>query len=163
MQPWKILTKLLLITILALSASGVVSAKVASGPQNLGPGLHQGETAFNPLTHLAKIDVSTTLTPGSPVVTKKGTLPESVFSSKAPKQTTPGTKTLEGQHINDKGRVEPWKAHYDEHGRQIGRTDYNAGNKAQGIPGTHHHTYEYGPGKNGMETGSHLPGEYKPR
>ena len=71
MQPWKILTKLLLITILALSASGVVSAKVASGPQNLGPGLHQGETAFNPLTHLAKIDVSTTLTPGSPVVTKK--------------------------------------------------------------------------------------------
>ena len=70
MQPWKILTKLLLITILALSASGVVSAKVASGPQNLSPGLHQGETVLNPLTHLAKIDFSTTLTPGSPVVTK---------------------------------------------------------------------------------------------
>jgi len=73
MQPWKILTKLLLITLLALSASGVVSAKVASGLQNLSPGLHQGETVFNPLTHLAKIDFSTTLTPGSPVVTKEGT------------------------------------------------------------------------------------------
>ena len=70
MQPWKILTKLLLITILALSASGVVSAKVASGPQNLSPGLHQSETVFNPLTQLAKIDFSTTLTPGSPVVAK---------------------------------------------------------------------------------------------
>lgn len=95
-------------------------------------------------------------------VTKKGTFPDEIFSKKAPKQTTPGTKTLEGQYINDKGRVEPWKAHYDEHGRQVGRTDYNAGNKAQDIPDTHHHTYEYGPGKNGMETGSHLPGEYKP-
>lgn len=95
-------------------------------------------------------------------VTKKGTFPDEIFSKKAPKQTTPGTKTLEGQYINDQGRVEPWKAHYDEYGRQIGRTDYNAGNKAQDIPGTHHHTYEYGPGKNGMETGSHLPGEYKP-
>ena len=71
MQSWKILIKLLLITLLALSASGVVSAKVASGLQNLGPGLHQGETAFNPLTHRAKIEFSTTLTPGSPVVTKE--------------------------------------------------------------------------------------------
>jgi len=95
-------------------------------------------------------------------VPKKGTFPDEIFSKKAPKQTTPGTKTLEGQYINDKGRVEPWKAHYDDHGRQVGRTDYNAGNKAQDIPDTHHHTYEYGPGKNGMETGSHLPGEYKP-
>ena len=88
-------------------------------------------------------------------------LPEKIFSSKAPKQVTPGTKTLEGQYINDKGRVEPWTAHYDEYGRQVGRTDFNAGNKAQGIPDTHYHTYEYGPGTpGGMETGSHLPGEY---
>jgi RHS repeat-associated protein len=92
---------------------------------------------------------------------KPGTLPDKVFSSKASNQVTPGTTILQGQHINDKGRVEPWTAHYDEHGRQVGRTDYNAGNKAQGIPDTHHHTYEYGPGKNGMETGSHLPGEYQ--
>ncbi|WP_339754938.1 hypothetical protein [uncultured Marinobacter sp.] len=72
MRPWKILTKLLLITILALSASGVVNAKVASGLQNLGPGLHQGQSVVNPLIHLAKIDFSTTLTPGSSVVTNSG-------------------------------------------------------------------------------------------
>jgi len=72
MQPWKILTKLLLITLLALSASSVVSAKVASGLQNVGGAVHPGETVFNPLTHRAKIDVSTTLTPGSPVVAKSG-------------------------------------------------------------------------------------------
>ena len=72
MKPWKILTKLLLITLLALSASGVVSAKLASGLQNLSGAMHQGGTVFNPLIHLAKIDFSTTLTPGSPVATKRG-------------------------------------------------------------------------------------------
>jgi len=38
----------------------------------------------------------------------------------------------------DLGRVEPWTAHYDEYGRLIGRTDYNAGNLAEGIPDTHY-------------------------
>ncbi len=94
---------------------------------------------------------------------EKGTFPDEVFSSKAPKQTTPGAKTLEGQHINNKGRVEPWTAHYDKHGRQIGRTDYNAGNKTQGIPSTHHHTKEYNARYPlGRSTGDHIPGEYKP-
>lgn len=87
---------------------------------------------------------------------------DKIFSTKAPKQVTPGTQKLEGQYINDKGRVEPWEAHYDEYGRQIGRTDYNAGNQVQGIPDTHFHTYKYGPGMNGMETGSHIPGVFKP-
>lgn len=41
-----------------------------SGLQNLSPGLHPGETGFNPLTHLAKIDFSTTNVLGSSVVTK---------------------------------------------------------------------------------------------
>ena len=99
---------------------------------------------------------------GEEPVVNVETLPATVFSAKAPKQVTPGTRTLEGQYINDKGRVESWRAHYDEYGRQIGRTDYNAGNRAEGIPDTHHHTYEYGPGRNGMETGSHIPGEYQP-
>ena len=95
--------------------------------------------------------------------TKRGKLPDNIFSSKAPKQTTPGTKTLEGQYINDKGRVEPWKAHYDKYGRQTGRTDYNAGNKAQDIPKTHHHTKEYNSRfPDGRSTGDHLPGEYVP-
>ncbi|MFT5429574.1 MAG: RHS repeat-associated protein [Myxococcota bacterium] len=84
------------------------------------------------------------------------------LTGKAPKQVEPGTKTLKGQFKNDQGRIERWEAHYDEHGRQIGRTDYNAGNKAQNIPDTHHHTYEYSPGRNGHETGKHLPGKYMP-
>jgi RHS repeat-associated protein len=88
---------------------------------------------------------------------------DDIFSSKAPDQTTPGTKKLEGQYVNDKGRVEPWEAHYDEQGRQIGRTDYNAGNKAQDIPDTHNHTREYNAQfPNGRSTGDHLPGKYVP-
>ena len=67
--------------------------------------------------------------------------PGDYLAGKGPKQVTPGTRTLEGVYVNDKGRVEPWKAYYDEYGRQIGRTDYNAGNKAQGIPDTHYHKY----------------------
>ncbi len=31
-------------------------------------------------------------------------------------------------YVNDKGRVEPWNAKYDQYGRQIERTDFNAGN-----------------------------------
>lgn len=54
------------------------------------------------------------------------------------------------------GRVQPWKAYYDEYGR----IDYNAANKAAGIPDTHYHTYEWGPGKTPLETGSHIEGEY---
>jgi len=41
----------LLITLLALSANGVVSAKLASGPQNLSGGLHQSQTVLNALLH----------------------------------------------------------------------------------------------------------------
>ena len=70
MQSWNILSKLLLITILALLASSIVSAKVVSGHQNLSPGLHQAESLFNLLTHQEETVFSTTLTPGSPVVTK---------------------------------------------------------------------------------------------
>ena len=88
----------------------------------------------------------------------------SYLAGKAPTQVEPGINSLQGQYVNDMGRVEPWTAHYDEYGRLIGRTDYNAGNAAQGIPDIHYHTYEYGPGygNNGMETGSHIPGEYQP-
>ncbi|MCP4344039.1 MAG: hypothetical protein GY795_00755 [Desulfobacterales bacterium] len=69
---------------------------------------------------------------------------------------------LEGQYIDDLGRVQPWKAYYDEYGRLIARTDFNAGNRASGIPDIHHHTYEWGPGKTPLETNSHVPGEYNP-
>jgi hypothetical protein len=83
------------------------------------------------------------------------------LAKKAPKQVTPGTKKLSGQRINDQGRIEPWEAHYDQYGRQIGRTDYNAGNATQGIPSTHHHKVEFNSQyPNGIETGSHIPGPY---
>jgi hypothetical protein len=66
--------------------------------------------------------------------------------------------------VNDQGRVEPWTAHFDDYGRQVGRTDFNAGNKAQGIPDTHHHTYDWSNiHEAGKEVTSHVPGEYKPQ
>ena len=70
MPAWKILTKYLFIMLLAFSASGVVSAKVASGPQNLGPGLHQGESIVKPLMHQGKTESSYGGMSGSPVVAK---------------------------------------------------------------------------------------------
>ncbi|MCP4935606.1 MAG: hypothetical protein GY927_15720 [bacterium] len=60
-------TWLLLLTV--LTASGLVSAKVASGSQNISGGLHQGNIAANALMHQAKIDLSYDAASGSPVVT----------------------------------------------------------------------------------------------
>jgi RHS repeat-associated protein len=86
-----------------------------------------------------------------------------VGDSKAPKQVTPGITRLEGQHVNDQGRVEPWVAHYDQYGRMIARTDYDAGNRAAGIPDTHHHIYEYNARyPAGRPVADHVPGEYIP-
>jgi RHS repeat-associated protein len=72
-----------------------------------------------------------------------GRVPGDYLAAKAPKQVQPGIRELEGQYVNDQGRVEPWTAHYDEYGRQIGRTDSNAGNQAAGIPDVHHSKVEY--------------------
>ena len=60
----------LLITLLALSASGVANAKLASGHQNLGSGLHQSQTVLNALLHQGLEQASTTDTSGSPLATK---------------------------------------------------------------------------------------------
>jgi RHS repeat-associated protein len=92
----------------------------------------------------------------------KEIIPGEYLAAKAPGQVTPGVRVLEGQWVNNLGRVEPWTAHYDEYGRLIARTDYNAGNVAEGIPSVHYHTYEWGPGRSPLETGSHIPGEYQP-
>jgi hypothetical protein len=88
------------------------------------------------------------------------------LAGKGSHQVTPGTKTVEGFYMNDLGRVEPWTQHYDDYGRIIARTDYNAGNLAQNIPATHHHIYgpdvKINPSKatNWFELESHIPGEY---
>ncbi|RFA31089.1 hypothetical protein CAL65_22585 [Alkalilimnicola ehrlichii] len=98
---------------------------------------------------------------GAGDVLKEGTFPDELFSKKAPKYIAPGTKTLEGQYINDRGRVEPWKAHYDDYGRQVGRTDYNAGNRAAEIPDTHYTRYEYDAKyPDGRQVDNHSPGEF---
>jgi hypothetical protein len=73
---------------------------------------------------------------------------------------------LKGNYIESSGaapRVQPWTAHYDEYGRLIGRTDYNAANRAAGVPDTHYHRFEYGPGYNPYwQDPLHYPGEYTP-
>lgn len=61
-------TWLLLLTV--LTASGLVSAKVASGSLNLSGGLYQENVTANALMHLAKIDFSTDAASGFPLATK---------------------------------------------------------------------------------------------
>ena len=91
------------------------------------------------------------------------------FVKDAPDIVYSGTKELEGIHVHYnklKGveEVQPWKAYYDDYGRLVARTDYNAGNKAAGIPDVHYHLYEWGKGfadwKSPHEYASHLEGEF---
>lgn len=80
MRPWKIITNLLLILLLSFSASGLVSAKVASGLQNLSAGLLQGQSLFNALPCLEKSEYSTTHTPGCSVVARGAGAAEDFFA-----------------------------------------------------------------------------------
>ena len=69
-------------------------------------------------------------------------------------------RVLEGIHLDDLGRQHPWRAHYDEFGRLISRTNWDPRN-LPGIPPVHYHTYKWTRGGI-IETGSHIPGEYVP-
>ena len=62
----------LLIMLLALSASGVANAKLASGGINLSAGVHQGINVANALNALVINDISRMLTSESPLATKGG-------------------------------------------------------------------------------------------
>lgn len=80
---------------------------------------------------------------------------------KAPKHVEPGVRELEGHYTNDLGHVQPWRAHYDEYGRLIGRTDYNAGNRAAGIPDIHYERWEHNAQfPLGRKVENHVPGEF---
>jgi hypothetical protein len=94
---------------------------------------------------------------GSSLSVVPKTEPGLYLAGKAPWQIGPGPRVLEGQRINNLGRVEPWRAHYDAFGRQIARTDFNAGNKTAGIPAIHHVLYGY---NNGIRftIRNHIPG-----
>ncbi|UVS79156.1 DNRLRE domain-containing protein [Actinokineospora sp. UTMC 2448] len=136
--------------------SPVLQRFISEDPIGFAGGVNLHAYAANQPTHATDPDGKKPYVPGAYLVDK---------AFKAPKQTTPGTRTLTGEYINDRGpggvRVEPWVAHYDQYGRLIGRTDYNAGLPKQGIPDVHHHKFEYGPGRQGgQETVKHAPGEY---
>jgi hypothetical protein len=134
---------------------GMIGNGIATGLGTVGS-VQSGRGLWGDLTGGGRLGITGDCAP-NPVV------PGSYLAEKAPKQVTPGVQVLEGHYVNDLGRVEPWRAHYDEYGRQVGRTDFNAGNKAQGIPDVHHHTYEYNARyRHGRETQAHVPGEYRP-
>lgn len=85
---------------------------------------------------------------------------EYLITGKAPNLGAP-FEVKGGIYANSRGVIQPWTAHYDAFGRNIARTDYNAGNKADGIPDIHYHTYEW---RRGVDHGlvlDHIPGEYK--
>ncbi|WP_437787769.1 polymorphic toxin-type HINT domain-containing protein [Sorangium sp. So ce1097] len=80
----------------------------------------------------------------------------------APEQVTPGVRRVEGWYQSEnRARPEPYSAHYDEYGRQIGRTDYTPQPDPRTHTDPHHHLREYGPGygPRGRETGPH-PGPH---
>ena len=98
---------------------------------------------------------------GAPVVVELAGIGE-YLGGKAPKQVTPGVRTLQGQYVNKDGTVQPWVAHYDDYGRSLARTDYNDGNIAAGKADPHFHLFDWSSrGANGTDLG-HFPGEYLP-
>lgn len=81
---------------------------------------------------------------------------------KAPEQVEPGTRNVRGVYNpSDRAAAEPYSAHYDEYGRQIGRTDYTNQPDPATHTNPHHHTVEHGPGygPKGKETGP-IPGPH---
>lgn len=67
-----------------------------------------------------------------------------------------------GFHCTNSGVAQEWIAYYDDYGRLIARTDYNAPNPSQGIHSTHYHIYYWGSGMQPYEDPAHYSGEYTP-
>lgn len=88
-------------------------------------------------------------------------IPGEYLAGDAPYQVPPGVRTLEGVHTTNSGTAQPWVAYYDEYGRLIARTDYNAPNPSAGIPSTHYHLYNWTDGTP-YRNPNHYPGEYQP-
>jgi hypothetical protein len=57
--------------------------------------------------------------------------------------------------------AQPYSAHYDEYGRQTGRTDYTSAPDATNHPNPHYHTREYAGryGRKGKESDP-IPGQH---
>ena len=81
---------------------------------------------------------------------------------KAPDQVMPGVRNVRGVYDPPTRRApEPYSAHYDEYGRQIGRTDYTNQPDPAVHTNPHHHIRDYGPGfgPKGLERGP-FPGPH---
>lgn len=82
------------------------------------------------------------------------------LGAKAPDPVTPGVRQLDGQYVDDVGQVQPWRAQYDEYGRQVERTEFTGLPDPSRHTNPHHHTRDYGPGygPKGKETQHPGPG-----
>lgn len=96
-----LLKNLTVILLLVFTASGVVSAKVASGPQNLSPGLHQAESLLNSLPHLGWDGFSYDEASGSSVVAKSGVLDGANFAQKTFGKNFSAAGKFAGQTVDD--------------------------------------------------------------
>ena len=101
MRITNLMKNLLLVLLLALSASGAVSAKVASGPQNLGANLHRGESVFNWLMHQGKTAFSVGCPSGCLDVTKSGVLDGANFAQKTFGKNFSAAGKFAGQTVDD--------------------------------------------------------------
>jgi len=71
-------------------------------------------------------------------------VPKDAMSQNAPKQVTPGTSNIKQTKLNQQtGKSETSSVHYDNFGRQVGRTDYTDHGRPKVHPDPHHHTFEY--------------------
>lgn len=147
------------------SEDDVADHTFGNGDGNIDPGerlfrndaLSQGlQPAWSPLDLLGFRGCPSSLGRSSPFV------PEAALAKNAPKQVAPGTKTLEHTKLNSHtGQIEKSTAHYDQYGRQVGRTDYSTHGRPNAHTNPHHHTTEYGPGyaPGGKQSGP-IPGSY---
>jgi Pretoxin HINT domain len=72
--------------------------------------------------------------------------PNGAPGEQAPNFVQPGVTNLKGEYNPTKRtQPEPYSAHYDEYGRQVGRTDYTDQPDPKTHTNPHHHTREYGP------------------
>ncbi|MCC6131245.1 MAG: hypothetical protein IT186_15110 [Acidobacteria bacterium] len=81
--------------------------------------------------------------------------------AKAPDQVTPGISEVDGVYDPaDRSEPEPYRAHYDQYGRQVGRTDYTDQPDPSTHTNPHHTTREYGPGYGPKGKESRHPGPH---
>jgi RHS repeat-associated protein len=80
---------------------------------------------------------------------------DQIWDRKAPPQVEPGTPPHDRFRYNPStGKHERSTVEYDQFGRQAGRTDWTDHDRPQDHPNPHHHTREYGPGReSGQEFG----------